>query len=123
MLEVQRQIARGIHEDGEPDPGRKQRVQGREPVEGDLKTHVPARHPADLHGAPASEPAPERRPEGEEGEGGPDLRREAGPQNPGEQGGGRSHKGKGKRQQDGERCQRRASRLTLCPPAAIRRTG
>lgn len=120
---MQRQVARGIDEHCEPDPARQQRVERSEPVELQVQPQIPTRRPRHVHRAAARGPAPQRSPEGEEGEYGPDLRRKAGLRNPGEQGNRRGQESQNERRQDGKRLQRRARRPTRNPPGAVWWTG
>jgi len=98
VFEVQRQVPRGVHEDGETYAGRQQRVERREPVELQVQPQVPARRPRHVHRAAAGEPAPQRRPEGEGRERRPDPGGPGGYPRTGERSGRRGQQGQRQRQ-------------------------
>ena len=52
-----RQVAGAVDEDENADPGGKQRVEGGEPVEGEVETEVERRGPGDLDRASSGQPA------------------------------------------------------------------
>lgn len=86
VLQVQRQVARGVDQHQEADAGSQERVQGRETVELYCEAQVQARRPRDVHCTAPGEPGHERRPGRQPGETCPDRGRERRAQATGERG-------------------------------------